>query len=246
MPRKYGNSNSGRNRGFGWNPDTMGPGRKSKTDFSKFRKVGRGRGRGRAPPSQGVIKDLFSQHVSGLKGLEGSGWTDAAKRKVHAAYKRHVQPHVKQIAAHHQKHRKHLIKVLHKVRHSVGSYILGARRPKRIALSNRVPSKPKGLTKEASGFWDMVKKAFGFVKGEAVKHKDKIIADAVDYGKKHVKEGMDQAVKYGKDYAKTRLTHLKKKVTDKAKETVNKYKEKGGKYVKKYSDKVDKVIGYGG
>ena len=233
----------------GWNPDTMGPGRKSKSDMSKF-----GRAKGWTPykkPQKGKIKNpipsggLFAQHVSGLRGLEGSGWTDAAKRKVHAAYKKHVQPHVKKIAAHHQKHRKHLIKVLHKVRHSVGSYIAGAKRPARIALSNRIPSKPKGLTKQASGFWDMVKGAFGFVKGEAVKHKDKILKDAVEYGKKHVKEGMDQAVKYGKNYANTRLTHLKKKAIDKAKQTVNKYKEKGAKHVKKYSDKVDKVIGYG-
>jgi len=219
----------------------MGPGRKSKSDMSKF---------GRKP-QKGKIKNpissggLFAQHVSGLKGLEGGGLPADLVRKAQVMYKRHVQPHVKKVAAHHQKHRKHLIKVLHKVRHSVGSYIAGTKRPKKIALSNRVPPKPKGLTKQASGFWDMVKKAFGFVKGEAVKHKDKIIADAVEYGKKHVKEGMDQAVKYGKDYASSRLGHLKKKAIDKAKQTVNKYKEKGAKHVKKYSDKVDKVIGYG-
>jgi len=46
------------------------------------------------------------------------------------------------------------------------------------------PRKPRGLHKEASGFWDFAKKGWEWVKGKFHQHKGKIIDEAKKAGKK--------------------------------------------------------------
>ena len=115
--------------------------------------------------------------------------------------RRAVAAHHKRLQGHHRRHKKHLLKLFHKVKSHPSCYKDGYT-PKRGRVPKSLPRKPKGLNRKGSGLWDHVKKAWHWVTGQAKKHGKALYAE----GKKHAKvigknlldEGKRRATAYGK------------------------------------------------
>ena len=105
-----------------------------------------------------------------------------------------VQRHLRPMAARHQQHLKMIRKVFHAIHRNQASYKLGYKKPARVSLT-QIPKKPAGLHKQASGFWDVLKKGYNWVKKKFKKHG----AVVVKHAKKHaVKYGSKVATRVGK------------------------------------------------
>ncbi len=96
---------------------------------------------------------------------------------------RHVRPHIARLVRHHAQHKKQILRFVHAIRRHPGAYMQGYR-PSRAAMPKSFPRKPRGLHKEASGFWDFAKKGWEWVKSKFHQHKGKIIDEAKKAGKK--------------------------------------------------------------
>lgn len=105
-----------------------------------------------------------------------------------------VQRHLRPMAAAHQQHLKMIRKVFHAIHRNQASYRPGFKKPVRVSLT-QIPKKPAGLHKEASGFWDVLKKGYNWVKKKFKKHG----AVVMTHAKKHaVKVGSRVASRVGK------------------------------------------------
>jgi len=105
-----------------------------------------------------------------------------------------VQRNLRPMAAAHKQHLKVMLKHIHAIHRNPASYRLGFKKPARVSLT-QLPRKPAGLHKEASGFWDVLKKGYNWVKKKFKKHG----AVVMTHAKKHaVKVGSRVASRVGK------------------------------------------------
>ena len=116
-----------------------------------------------------------------------------ARRALHHA-------HVKKLEAAHKRHKKHLLKLFHRVKSHPGCYKEGYK-PSKGGVPKSLPRKPKGLNRKGSGLWDHIKKAWHWVTGKAKKHGKELYKagkkHAATVGKALLEEGKRRVTAYG-------------------------------------------------
>ena len=102
--------------------------------------------------------------------------------------------HIKRIKTHHKRHKKHLLKLFHRVRSHPSCYKAGYK-PKRGRVPKSLPRKPAGLNKRGSGFWSSIKKGWHWLTGQAKKHGSAALSEVK---KQAVVQGKILAAEVGK------------------------------------------------
>ena len=176
-----------------------------------------------------------------------------ARRAIHHA-------HHKRLEAAHKRHKKHLLKLFHRVKSHPSCYKEGYK-PARGGVPKSLPRKPKGLNRKGSGLWDHIKKAWHWVTGKAKKHGKELYKagkkHAATVGKALLEEGKRRVTAYGhkalargKDWAagqaKAVGQNLRNKVEGYVKQADNKIRsvaERVDKGVSKYTGGVGAMPG---
>jgi hypothetical protein len=159
-----------------------------------------------------------------------------------------VAAHHKRLQAHHKRHKKHLLKLFHKVKSHPGCYKEGYK-PSRGGIPKSLPRKPKGLNRKGSGLWDHVKKAWHWVTGKAKKHGKELYKVAKKHGAKVgtalLEEGKrrgtayaEQALARGKDWAEGQAQAIGQNLRNK----VEGYVKQADNKIKAVSDRIDKGV----
>ena len=162
--------------------------------------------------------------------------------------RRAVAAHHKRLQAHHKRHKKHLLKLFHKVKSHPGCYKEGYK-PSRGGIPKSLPRKPKGLNRKGSGLWDHVKKAWHWVTGKAKKHGKELYKVAKKHGAKVgtalLEEGKrrgtayaEQALARGKDWAEGQAQAIGQNLRNK----VEGYVKQADNKIKAVSDRIDKGV----
>ncbi len=154
---------------------------------------------------------------------------------------KHVRPHLQRMARAHKSHFKHFLRIAHAIRSHPGAYQPGFR-PSRAAMPKSWPAKPRGLHKEASGFWDFAKKGWNWVKSKFHQHKGKVMDQAKKVGKRVGKRVYDSGARVGgrvldrvTEIAENNLEHYVQKAESKIEAVGKKAEAKISKWDKKTS-----------
>jgi len=162
--------------------------------------------------------------------------------------RRAVATHHKRLQAHHKRHKKHLLKLFHKVKSHPSCYKAGYF-PKKGRVPKSLPRKPSGLNAKGSGLWDHVKKAWHWVTGQAKKHGKELYKVAAKHGKVAGKalleEGKRRVTAYGKQalsqgsaWAKGQAQAVGQNMRNK----VEGYVKRADAKIKSVADKVDSKL----
>ena len=162
--------------------------------------------------------------------------------------RRAVAAHHKRLQAHHKRHKKHLLKLFHKVKSHPSCYKAGYF-PKKGRVPKSLPRKPSGLNAKGSGLWDHVKKAWHWVTGQAKKHGKELYKVAAKHGKVAGKalleEGKRRVTAYGKQalsqgsaWAKGQAQAVGQNMRNK----VEGYVKRADAKIKSVADKVDSKL----
>ena len=157
-------------------------------------------------------------------------------------------PHIRRIKAHHKRHKKHLYRLLHRVRSHPGCYKPGYR-PKRGKVPKSIPRKPAGLNKRGSGLWDNIKAGFSKLFGLAKKHTKGVRAELTKQGKAALgelgKEAKARLSEYGQRAGAAGKEWLKgqaKAVGGRMRNHVEGYITKGDNHLRSLATKIDKGV----
>jgi len=147
--------------------------------------------------------------------------------------RRAVATHHKRLQAHHKRHKKHLLKLFHKVKSHPSCYKAGYF-PKKGRVPKSLPRKPSGLNAKGSGLWDHVKKAWHWVTGQA-----KVAGKALlEEGKRRVTAYGKQALSQGSAWAKGQAQAVGQNMRNK----VEGYVKRADAKIKSVADKVDSKL----
>ena len=159
-----------------------------------------------------------------------------------------VASHHKRLQAHHKRHKKHLLKLFHKVKSHPSCYKEGYK-PSKGRAPKSLPRKPKGLNRKGSGLWDHVKKAWHWVTGKAKKHGKELYKVAKKHGKVVAKNLMDEGKRRGTAYAEKALARGKawaegqaQAVGQNLRNRVEGYVKQADNKIRAVADKVDKGV----
>ena len=154
---------------------------------------------------------------------------------------KHVRPHLQRMARAHKAHKAHFLRIVHAIRRHPGAYQAGYR-PSRAAMPKSWPAKPRGLHKEASGFWDFAKRGWEWVKGKFHKHKGAVMDQAKKVGKRVGKRVYDSGARVGgrvldrvTEIAENNLEHYVQKAESKIEAVGKRAEAKISKWDKKTS-----------
>ena len=156
--------------------------------------------------------------------------------------------HIKRIKAHHKRHKRHLLKLFHRVRTHPGCYKPGYT-PKRGRVPKSLPRKPAGLNKRGSGFWSSIKKGWSWLTGQAKKHGSAALSEVKKQAVTQGKILAAEVGKRGKSYIKSSLAKgsewAKQQAAAagaKARAHVEGYIAKGDAKVRSIANKVNKGV----
>ena len=159
-----------------------------------------------------------------------------------------VETHHKRLQAVHKRHKKHLLKLFHRVKSHPACYKPG-HNPTKSKAPKSLPKKPKGLNAKGSGLWDHVKKAWHWVTGKAKKHGKELYKVAKKHGavvaKNLVAEGKPRATAYGQKAlarGKTWAEGQAKAVGQNMRNRVEGYVKQADAKIRSVSDRIDKGV----
>ena len=156
-----------------------------------------------------------------------------ARRALHHA-------HVKKLEAAHKRHKKHLLKLFHRVKSHPGCYKDGYK-PSKGRVPQSLPRKPKGLNRKGSGLWDHIKKAWHWVTGKAKKHGKELYKVAKKHGKIVASNLAAEAKRRGTAYAEKALARGKAWAEGQAQAVGQKLRNRVEGYVKQADNKIRSV-----
>ena len=159
-----------------------------------------------------------------------------------------VHAHHKRLEAHHKRHKKHLLKLFHKVKSHPSCYKDGYK-PTKGRVPKSLPRKPKGLNRKGSGLWDHVKKAWHWVTGKAKKHGKELYKVAKKHGAKVGKALLEEGKRRGTAYAEKVLARGKQWAEGQAqavgqnlRNSVEGYVKQADNKIKSVADRIDKGV----
>ena len=151
-----------------------------------------------------------------------------------------VASHHKRLQAHHKRHKKHLLKLFHKVKSHPSCYKEGYK-PAKGRAPKSLPRKPKGLNRRGSGLWDHIKKAWHWVTGKAKKHGKELYKVAKKHGAKVGKALLDEGKRRGTAYAEKALSRGKAWAEGQAQAVGQNLRNRVEGYVKQADAKISSV-----
>ena len=159
-----------------------------------------------------------------------------------------VASHHKRLQAHHKRHKKHLLKLFHKVKSHPSCYKEGYK-PSKGRAPKSLPRKPKGLNRKGSGLWDHIKKAWHWVTGKAKKHGKELYKVAKKHGKVVAKNLLDEGKRRATAYGEKALARGKawaegqaQAVGQNLRNRVEGYVKQADNKIRSVADRVDKGV----
>ena len=159
-----------------------------------------------------------------------------------------VASHHKRLQVHHKRHKKHLLKLFHKVKSHPSCYKEGYK-PSKGRAPKSLPRKPKGLNRKGSGLWDHIKKAWHWVTGKAKKHGKELYKVAKKHGKVVAKNLLDEGKRRATAYGEKALARGKawaegqaQAVGQNLRNRVEGYVKQADSKIRSVADKVDKGV----
>ena len=159
-----------------------------------------------------------------------------------------VAAHHKRLQAHHKRHKKHLLKLFHKVKSHPACY-KAEHKPTKSRVPRSLPKNPKGVNAKGSGLWDHVKKAWLWVTGKAKKHGKELYKVAKKHGTVVANNLVSEAKRRARAYGEKALAKVKKWAEGQAaavgqnlRNRVESYVKQADAKVRSVSDRIDKGL----